>query len=173
MLHCCAPVLACATALCCTSCAPVLACVCAVHLYLLALLGWMASCTNGNVWVERALLTLVSHPIHYEYVRVCCILTPDVRLVVWRAAQIILSASSHSCTSDLASLAVGASIAVMLAFIAPILMLHTHSYKRSGPQMSPCGPPEFASSSVHLSAYGGPQYLSVASSTQSSQSSSS
>ena len=130
----------------------------------------MASYTNDIVWVERALPTLVSHPIHYEYVRVCCILTPNVLLVVWRAAQIILSASSHSCTSNLASLAVGASIAVMLAFIAPILMLHTHSYKRFGPQLSPCGPPEFASSSVHPSAYGGPQYLSVASSTQSSQS---
>ena len=71
--------------------------------------GCMASCTNDIVWVERALPTLVSHHIHYEYVRVCCILTPDVLLVVWRAAQIILSASSHSCTSDLASLAVGAS----------------------------------------------------------------
>ena len=51
----------------------------------------MASYTNDIVSVERALPTLVSHPIHYEYVRVCCILTPDVLLVVWRAAQIILS----------------------------------------------------------------------------------
>ena len=93
----------------------------------------MASYTNDIVWVERALPTLVSHHVYYEYVRVCCILTPDVLLVVWRAAQIILSASSHSCTSDLASLAVGASIAVMLAFIAPILMLHTHPYKKVWP----------------------------------------
>ena len=59
----------------------------------------------------------------------CCILSPDVLLVVWQAAQIILSALSHSCTGGLASLAVGASVAVMLAFTAPILMLHTHSYK--------------------------------------------
>jgi hypothetical protein len=60
---------------------------------------------------------------------VCCILSPDVLLVVWQTAQIILSALSHSCTGGLASLAVGASVAVMLAFTAPILMLHTHSYK--------------------------------------------
>ena len=93
----------------------------------------MASYTNDIVWVERALPTLVSHPIHYEYVRVCCILTPDVLLVVWQAAQIILSALSHSCTGGLASLAVGASVAVMLAFTAPILMLHTHSYKMVWP----------------------------------------
>ncbi len=59
----------------------------------------------------------------------CCILSPDVLLVVWQAAQIILSALSHSCTGGLASLAVGASVAVMLAFTAPILMLHTLSYK--------------------------------------------
>ena len=52
---------------------------------------------------------------------------------VWQAARIILSDLSHSCTGGLASLAAGASVAVMLAFTAPMLMLHTHSYKMVRP----------------------------------------
>ena len=39
----------------------------------------------------------------------------------------------HSCTGGLASLAMGALVAVMLAAIAPISMLHTHSYKMVWP----------------------------------------
>ena len=49
------------------------------------------------------------------------------------SCTIILSALSHSCTDGLASLAVGASVAVMLAFTDPILMLHTQSYKMVWP----------------------------------------
>ena len=52
---------------------------------------------------------------------------------VWQAARTILSDLSHSCTGGLASLAMGALVAVMLASIAPTPMLHTHSYKMARP----------------------------------------
>ena len=39
----------------------------------------------------------------------------------------------HSCTGGLASLAVGALVAIMLAAAAPIPMLRTHSYKMVQP----------------------------------------